>query len=233
VHDDASGGDLTPLAAVVKRGKGRVIALASANMLQNSEIEASAGAALFTRLLKEYGGHGAILFDEYHLGIGERRSLMQYLRQLGAMPLFAQLLLCALFALWRAGARFGGIQSSEAPNERGTISFVTALGHLYEAAADSGAALRLIARAALTRIASHYGVESAQAAALDRALAKLHAEAARRAVADIVAAVSGKPSEPLPVLVQRIDRALARALASEHEPVPEARSPGGSPIQPH
>ncbi|HEX4354986.1 MAG TPA: hypothetical protein VHZ95_18775, partial [Polyangiales bacterium] len=60
----------------------------------------------------------------------------------------------------------------------------------------------------------------ALAEALDRSLAELHAEPARRAVADIVAAVSGKPTEPLPLLVQRIDRALARAL----EPIAESQS---------
>ena len=45
---------------------------------------------------------GPVLFDEYHLGVGERRSMMRYLRQAGAMPLVLQLLLVALLLLWRA-----------------------------------------------------------------------------------------------------------------------------------
>jgi hypothetical protein len=210
---ESSTGGLVPLGIALRRGQGHVIVLASANMLQNSEIESSSGATLFRRLLQGYAGAGPVLFDEYHLGVGERRSLMQYLRQLGGMPALAQLLLCVFMLLWRAGARLGGLQSQPEAAAGGTISFVTALGGLYQAVGDAGAAVRLIARAALARIAAHYGVSAVQAGALERALGQRNAYQAQAAVRAIVAAVSSIRSEPLPAVVQRIDAALASALA--------------------
>lgn len=219
----SSTGGLRPLAIALRHGQGHVIVLASANMLQNAELEASAGATLLRRLLESYGAGGPVLFDEYHLGVGERRSLMQYLRQLGGMPALCQLLGCVLILLWRAGARFGGLQAPELAAPAGTISFVTALGGLYQGVGDASAAVRLIARAALARIATHHGLTALRADALERALAERNAQAAQQAVRTIVAVVSSMRSEPLPSVVQRIDAAEAGALA-DAQPKTETRA---------
>jgi hypothetical protein len=202
---------LLPLAASVPYGRGRVIVLAAANMFQNAELETSEGAPLFARLMQSYGRGGPLLFDEYHMGLGERRSLMQYLRQLGAMPALFQLLLCVVVLLWRAGARFGGLRTAPEPPAGGTTSFVTALGGLYQGAGDAAAALRLIARAALARIAAHHGMGAMQAAPLERALEERGAVQARDAVRAIVAAVSSTRKQPLQTVVQGIDAAVANA----------------------
>jgi hypothetical protein len=210
--------ELVPLALTVARGKGRLVVLASANMLQNDELQESEGATLFVRLLRAYGNPGPVIFDEYHLGLGDRRSLMSYLRQLGVLPLVAQLLLVVFCILWRAGARFGAIQRPVAAPAAGTTSFVTALGGLYRNVGDAPAAVRLIARAALARIASHHAVSSVQAATLERELAARGAERARQAVLNILAAVSSSRVDALPAIVQRIDAAVAEALADAREP---------------
>ena len=214
-HDSGSNtSSLRPLAVAVRYGKGRIVALAAANMLQNAELEDSEGAALFARLLRAYAAGSVLLFDEYHLGMGERRSLMQYLRQLGAMPVVFQLALCALVLLWRAGARFGGIRAKPADTALGTTSFVTALGGLYQGAGDATAAVRLIARAALARIAAHHGVSSVQASVLERSLAERGATHASLAVRSIVAAVSSTRAQALPSVIQGIDLAVATANAA-------------------
>jgi hypothetical protein len=213
-----STSSLRPLAAALRYGKGRLIVLASANMLQNAELDTSEGATLFARLLRAYGNAGPVLFDEYHLGTGERRSLMQYLRQLGAMPGLLQLLFCAVVLLWRAGARFGGVRSVVEPPRGGTTSFVTALGGLYRGAGDAPAAVRLIGRAALARIAAHHAIGSVQAAALERALDQRGATQARDAVRTIVAAVSSTPTRALPAIVQAIDAAVASANSTADTP---------------
>jgi len=209
---------LLPLAVTSPYGRGRVIVLAAANMLQNAELDTSEGAALFARLMRAYSHGGPVLFDEYHMGMGERRSLMQYLRQLGAMPTLFQLALCVVVLLWRVGARFGGVRPLAETAPGGTISFVTALGGLYQGAGDATAALRLIARAALARIATHHGMAPLQAAALERALEERGAWQARDAVRRIVAAVSSKRVQPLPGVVQGIDAALASATAAAQPP---------------
>jgi hypothetical protein len=214
----SSTSSLLPLAVALRYGQGRLIVLASANMLQNAELDTSEGATLFARLLRAYGNVGPVLFDEYHLGTGERRSLMQYLRQLGAMPGVLQLVLCAVVLLWRAGARFGGVRRVVAPSPGGTTSFVTALGGLYQGAGDAAAAVRLIGRAALARIAAHHAIGSVRAAALERALDQRGATQASQAVRSIVAAVSSTPTRPLPTIVQAIDAAVASANATADTP---------------
>ena len=217
--DDAPASDVQPLVVTLQHGHGRLIVLASASMLQNSELESSEGAALFARLLGEYSAGEVVLFDEYHLGVGERRSLMQYLRQLGAMPALCQLLFGALIALWRGGARFGAVRAPAPAAPAGTTSFVSALGRLYQRVGDSAAAVRLIARAALARIAGHHGIAAVQASALESALRERGASQAHAAVQRIVAAVSSVRSDSLIAIVQRIDAAEASALSGH----PEAR----------
>src|SRR6185312_9302459 len=106
--------------------------LSSANMLQNAELAANEGATLFVRLLRAYAPSDLLIFDEYHLGLGERRSLMQYMRQLGMLPLFAQLVLIAGVALWRAGARMGEARSADSSAlQPEAAAFAIALGRLY------------------------------------------------------------------------------------------------------
>jgi len=208
--------DMTALAITFRRGLGRVIVLSSASMLQNAELDGSEGATLFTRLLRSYANPGLLIFDEYHLGLGERRSLMQYLRNAGAMPLIAQLLFAVGCLLWRRGARLGTPQPARSvAGPLGTISFVTALGALYRRVGDRGAAIRLIARAALLRVAQHHALGTLKASALEGELTRRGASRAAAAVKDI-ARMGGSAStstEPLPAIVRRIDAAVDSALA--------------------
>lgn len=206
--------DLEPLAVTMKHGLGRVIVLASASMLQNEDVAASDGGELFVRLLRNYAPGVPVVFDEYHLGIGERRSLMRYLRQMGAAPIALQLLVVVAVLLWRAGARFGAIQAPPPPAAAASTSFVVALGQLYARAADARGALDLIARDALSRVAAHHHLESAPPARLAESLVARGATAAAEAVWEIDAAARSSVAEApsLPALVARIDAALNRAL---------------------
>jgi hypothetical protein len=216
---DAEGNetDLEPLALTLKHGAGRVIVLASASMLQNAELGASDGGELFVRLLRYYAPNLPVVFDEYHLGIGERRSLMRYLRQMGAAPIALQLAILIALVLWRAGARFGAVLPPAPAPPPESASFVNALGQLYERSADARGALELIARDAWARIALHHHVEVAPPARLVELLKARGADVAAEAVSEIdAAAKSGEATtQKLPSLVARIDAALARALSNE------------------
>jgi hypothetical protein len=214
----APAADVASMAITFTRGRGRVIVLSSASMLQNAELEGSEGATLFTRLLRSYANPQLLIFDEYHLGLGERRSLMQYLRNAGAMPLIVQLLCVLACVLWRRGARLGTPQPTlrgAAAEPLGTVSFVTALGALYRRVGDRGAAVRLIARAALLRVARHHALGNLKASALERELTRRGALRAAKAVREIVSAGSSPPTEPLPAIVKRIDLAVFAALADQ------------------
>jgi hypothetical protein len=204
---------LRPLALTYTRGRGRVIVLSAGNMLQNAELVAGEGAVLLTRLLRAYAPSDLLIFDEYHLGLGERRSLMQYLRQAGMYPLLAQLLLIACLALWRAGARLGSLRSAAEHNARpGSAVVVGALGRLYARVGDRRAAIRVIARSALARIAHHYALHTLPASALERELRQRGATHAADCVRSIAVIGSQPGDEALVTSVGRIDAATAAAL---------------------
>jgi hypothetical protein len=207
--------DVEPLALTVKQGLGRVIVLASASMLQNAELGSSDGGELFVRLLRTYAPGMPVVFDEYHLGIGERRSLMRYLRQMGAAPIALQLLFLVAVVLWRAGARFGAVVPPAPEPPPQSASFVVALGQLYARSADARGAIELVARDAWLRIAAHHHVEPAPPARLVEALRARGADAAAEAVWEIDSAAKSGGGVKLPVLVARIDAALERALAKD------------------
>jgi hypothetical protein len=217
----SSDAQLRPLAITYTHGRGRVIVLSAGNMLQNAELLESEGATLFARLLGAYAPGDLLIFDEYHLGLGERRSLMQYLRQAGTYPLLGQLLLVACIVLWRAGARMGTLRvSTEQPTPYGTAAFVGALGRLYARVGDRRAALRLIARSAITRIAQHYALGTLPSAALSRELARRGAAHAADKVRLIAEIGSQAGDHPLVASVARIDAACAAAIDQPSERLP-------------
>ena len=214
---DASEADVVGAAA--KLGRGHVIVLASASPLQNRALLEHDGGALFARLLTHYAPRGPVLFDEYHLGLGERRSPMRYLRQAGATPYVLQLLLIVAVVLIRAGSRFGGVQPVPEPTPPGTASFVAALGALFGRAADPAGTTQILARQALSRIAAHHHLQGLSAPRLaDQLRARGRAEAAEAvlAIARTGELLAGAGYDLVEVS-HRLDDAVAKAC---EEPAP-------------
>jgi hypothetical protein len=202
-----------PVGVIVRHGQGRVIALASASMLQNRALASADGGLLFARLMAAYAGHGPVLFDEYHLGVGERRSLMRYLRQVGAAPFMLQLALAVLLLLWRTGARFGGVREPQAPVAAGTASFVFALGGLFSRSGDAASAAQILGKQARARIAAYHHVPQAGTDQLAHALSEKGltqaAEAVRRTEV-LERQVAGRPGS-LAACSRALDAVVARA----------------------
>lgn len=211
-----------PVGMRVDVGEGAVIVLASASMFQNRDLAAERGGVLFARLVEEHGG--PVLFDEYHLGVGQRRSMMRYLRQAGVAPLVVQFLLLVLLVLWRLGAVFGAHREDAPPDPAGTASYVEGVGALYAKAKDPRGTAAILIRRAIEQIAEHHHLRERDPARLADAL-----EARRRPdAADAVRAIAASEAEAaerggLARLVARIDE-LCRVAMS---PAPPAPSPDG------
>lgn len=200
--------------ALVRRGRGAVVALASSSPLLNRELRAGEGGVLFARLLRAFPEARPVVFDEYHLGVGERRSVVRYLSDFGGAALLVQLLLVVGFVLWRRGARFGGAQRPVPLPPAGTASYVAGIASLYARAGAPGAAAGILARRALARIAAHHRLPSPAPDALAEALAargrRTEADAVRRLAALAVVTVGGDAA--LVARAQEIDAACAAAL---------------------
>ncbi len=197
----------------VRQGRGLVIVLAAASLFQNRDVASSDGAVLFSRLAHAYAPHGPIVFDEFHLGVGERRSLGQYVRSIGAGPIAIQILIVVLFALFRLGARFGGVKRAPPEEPAGTASYVGAVGALYQKSRDSGGAAQLLVRNALSRIAAYHHLGATSPDVMARVLDDRKRADAATAVRALFAvpATKMKPRE----LVERareIDALTARAM---------------------
>jgi len=195
-------------------GEGAVVVLASSSMFQNRDLATQSGGVLFSRLVEHHAADGPVLFDEFHLGVGQRRSLMRYLRQTGAGPLVLQVLLLIAFLLWRLGARFGAFKT-EAPTEpRGTASYVEGVGTLYAKAKDPAGALSIIVRRSLERIAAHHHLVHRDGSHLADALEARHRRGAAAAVREIQA-VKDEPlgRGALTSLTARIDELTRVATA--------------------
>jgi hypothetical protein len=213
------GTSLMPLALTFPRGQGRVVVLSSADMLQNSELLDHEGVALFARLVRAFSQSDLLLFDEYHLGLGERRTLMQYLRQMGMLPMFAQLLLAVTIALFRAGARLGSVSAgASAQPASGQEDFVVTLGRLYARVGDGRAAVRTIARGALAHIARRHGLSSMPASALAQELERRGARRAASAVLAIARIGGSAQPAPLAASVAQIDAEREAALSEPAGP---------------
>ena len=211
-------------AVVVDHGRGHVIVLASASMLRNRELAFGDGGVIFARLLAAYAPAGPVLFDEYHLGVGERRSMMRYLRQVGATPFALQLLLAALIALWRSGARFGAIRRKLAPAPAGTASFVSALGGLFARSRDPLGVLRILEHQALAHVAARHHLPASSADRLARALEARGLPQAANAVRRVSESERVLMAEKLDLVAvsKRIDAAVAEACATLPAAAPHA-----------
>ncbi len=176
------GPDGDPAGVRVDVGEGAVIVLASSSMFQNRDLATQSGGVLFSRLVREHAPAGPVLFDEFHLGVGQRRSLMRYLRQTGAGPVVLQLALLLGLLLWRLGASFGAYEVEAKEQPRGTASYVEGVGTLYAKAKDPSGALGIIVRRALEQIAAHHHVVNREGGGLAEALEARHQQRAAAAV---------------------------------------------------
>lgn len=203
-----------PAGVRVDVGEGAVIVLSSSSMFQNRDLATQSGGVLFSRLVREHAGRGPILFDEFHLGVGQRRSLMRYLRQTGIGPVVLQVFLLIGFVVWRLGASFGS-PTRDAPEEpAGTASYVEGVGTLYAKAKDPRGAVEILVRRALERIARHHHLASREAGKLASELDARKRKEAAEAVRGIQRCAAEDPARVgLPKLAARLDELTRAAMA--------------------
>ncbi len=172
----------TPHGVLVPRGAGAIVVLSSASPLQNRNLSAADGGVVFARLARALAPEGPVIFDEYHLGVGARRSLGRYVRDVGGAAVALQLLVVVLFLLLARGVRFGRPEVVVPPVPGGTASYVEGVGDLYARTGDASAALGLVAAHGLDEVAAHHHLHDASAARLEKILGERGKKEAASAV---------------------------------------------------
>jgi hypothetical protein len=172
-----------PLGFTAPMGRGRLVLLGVPESLTNRAL-AGGGGVVISRLVEAFAPRGPVWFDEYHLGMGERRSLMRYLRERGYGLVALQLALVVLALLFAKTARLGKARVLPSAAPRKGQSYLQALSSMYERSGDQSGALQVLARHALARLGRRYravGVEPEQVADwLERAGFVLVASCARK-----------------------------------------------------
>lgn len=210
--------DGRPAGVRVSVGRGTVIALASASAFTNRDLRDSGGGVLFARLVREHAENGPVLFDEYHLGVGQQRSMMRYLRQVGASAIVVQVLLLVGFALWRVGSRFGGTRRDPPPEPGGTVSYVEGVATLYAKARDPGGAGTIVIRRALARISAHHHLATTDPTRMIELLEQRRHHRAAQAVAALARMMETEAAaRGLSRIVEEVDAHVARALSEGRE----------------
>jgi len=161
--------DYGPVAMTAAVGRGRVVLIGSGSLWQNRSLS-EGGGVIFARLLRAFARNGPVLFDEYHLGMGERRSLVRYLRDRGFAPVLLQLCIVVLLALLATSQRLGPPLPDTKIQTRTTQRYLQALGALYARTGDGQGACAVLANHGLTRIARHYHLTHIPTAELSAAL---------------------------------------------------------------
>lgn len=136
-------------AVVVRRGRGRVLALADATPLGNRALKENTLALLVARAVAEGGARGGtVWFDEYHHGFrgdgSPARGVGRFL--FGTRPGWAtlQLLVVAAGLLLLLGRRFGAPLPVPPARRRSPLEHVDALAGAYRQAGARGVARRLL-----------------------------------------------------------------------------------------
>lgn len=135
-------------------GRGRIVLLGIPEALTNHALS-DGGGQVFARILRAFAPPGPVMFDEYHLGMGERRSVIGYLRDAGYSALMLQLVLSLLALLAAAAVRIAPAQKT-APRSFAHESFLLTLTRLYQRSQDHQGAVERLASHALARVGRHY-----------------------------------------------------------------------------
>jgi hypothetical protein len=144
-------------AAVATHGAGRIVVLGTPALAMNQALGRADNARLWLSLLEAARGRDRLVFDEFHHGFQDERSIAAFAARYGLHLAIAQLLLG--LCLWAGSLRrFGRPRSPPAEARVGGADVLSAAGRLYRAGKHRGFAAQLIAQGLSQELASSAGL---------------------------------------------------------------------------
>lgn len=144
-------------------GAGRALLLAGATPLSNDLLGRGENARWGVRLVQGlWSGKGEVLFDEYHHGYREQRTVLWWLLRPERRPLLVQGVLLMALGLLMASLRFGrAVPSPSLPRHRPSLEHLEALAILYRRARAYEQVARMLLQALRGRLARAVGLSPA------------------------------------------------------------------------
>ena len=131
-----------PAAALVERGRGRVVVVADPAFLTQSGLGQEDNVLFLVNIAVVGARDGRVFFDEYHHGFRSAGGLWGYLRHHGQRITFVPLLLATAALAWAWGVRLGPAVSTPPSARADAVDYASALARLYRRAGGR----RLLAR---------------------------------------------------------------------------------------
>ncbi len=142
----AAASDHSALALELPVGQGRIVAIADPMAISNSALR-SADNAVWLVTLAAAWGNGMVLFDEYHHGFGEKRSVARLAWAFSKTPwgwCLWQIGTAALLYFFVYRRRFGRISEPAVPSHSSPLEQVDARAGIFHAAGAQRLAVDLI-----------------------------------------------------------------------------------------
>jgi hypothetical protein len=150
-----------PGAVLLRRGRGRVVVLASPSLLSRRGLVRSDGEprddnAVFLYNVAALDARGGrVYFDEYHHGLRAASGFWGYLAYHGRRWALLPLLLVAGAWAWTWAVRLGPAVPPRRADSADAVDYASALGRLYQGAGARRRLARSLARGFLTALTKH------------------------------------------------------------------------------
>jgi hypothetical protein len=150
-----------PGAVLVRRGRGRVVVLASPSLLSRRGLVRSDGeprddnAVFFYNVAALDARGGRVYFDEYHHGFRAASGFWGYLAYHGRRWALLPLLVVAGVWAWTWAVRLGPAVPPRRADSADAVDYASALGRLYQGAGARRMLARTLARGFLTALTKH------------------------------------------------------------------------------
>lgn len=149
--DEQLGGTV---AALVPHERGQVVVISAPELAMNKRLAQADNAQLWLSLLRTAAGRGTVLFDEYHHGFSDDRSIAEFARRYGLQFAIVQLIFGV--CLWTVALRrFGRPRVPPEAERVGSTDALFATSRIYREGRHHGYAATLIARGLAQDLAQH------------------------------------------------------------------------------
>jgi hypothetical protein len=149
---EVGGGDG---AVLLRRGRGRVLALADASPLTGAGLGRADNARFLANVAWRDARDGVVYFDEYHHGFRSAGGFWGYLGYHGQRLALLPLLIVVAAALWRGGVRLGPAVPTPRAEETDAVDYASSLGRLYRQAGARRRPARALVRGFLGGLTRH------------------------------------------------------------------------------